>query len=93
MKVAIELPDDIANELKAKRDDFPRHVLESLALESYRSGVLTEAQVRRLLGFTSRMEVNAFLQRHAAYYDFSEADAEREIQANEEVLNRDTRRR
>lgn len=89
MKVAIELPDDIAKELRAKREDVPRHVLESLALESYRSGVLTESQVRRLLGFATRMEVNAFLKQHRAYYDYAEGEIEREIQTNERLLKRD----
>ena len=88
MKVAIELPDDIAKELRAKWEDVPRHVLESVALESYRSGVLTESQVRRLLGFRTRMEVNAFLKQHGAYYDYTETEIEREIETNEEVLKR-----
>jgi len=35
--------------------------LESLALEAYRSHALTAAQLRRLLGFETRMQVDAFL--------------------------------
>lgn len=89
MKVAIELPEDIAKELRARWEDVPRHVLESVALEGYRSGVLTESQVRRLLGFRTRLEVNAFLKRHGAYYDQSESEMEREVEVNEQLLKRD----
>ena len=64
MKVAIELPEDIALELRSKWEDIPRHVLESVALEGYRSGVLTESQVRRLLRFETLTELDAFLNQH-----------------------------
>ena len=89
MKVAIELPEDIAKELRSKWEDIPRHVLESVALEGYRSGVLTESQVRRLLGFETRMEVNTFLNQHGAYYDYTEAEVEEANQAHERLLDRD----
>ena len=36
-------------------------------LEGYRSGILTESQVRRMLGFETRMEVNAFLKDHGIF--------------------------
>ena len=51
MQLAIELPEDIAEDLRAKWKDLPRHALEAIALEGYRSGALTESQVRRVLGF------------------------------------------
>ncbi len=91
MKMAIELPEDIAKELEAKWEDLPRRVLESIALEGYCSGVLTESQVRRLLGFDTRREVNTFLKEHRAYYDYTEAEIEHELEVNERLLqSRDT---
>ncbi len=86
MKVAIELPEDIAKELRAKWKDLPRNVLETLALEGYRCGVLTESQVRPLLGFETRIEVNSSLKEHRAYYDHTEAEVEQEILTNERLL-------
>jgi hypothetical protein len=65
MEVAIRLPDDIAQQLYEKwGDDIPRRVLESIALECYRSRILGESQLRRLLGFETRFEVHAFLKAH-----------------------------
>jgi uncharacterized protein UPF0175 len=71
MQVAIQLPEDIAEDLLAKWKDLPRHALEAIALEGYRSGALTESQVRRVLGFETRLEVNSFLKDRGVYYNYS----------------------
>jgi hypothetical protein len=47
--------------------DLPRAALESLALEVHRSHVLSAAQLSRLLGFPTRMQVDAFLKEHEVY--------------------------
>src|SRR5262249_26979462 len=86
MQVAIELPEDIAEELRAKWKDLPRHALEAVALEGYRSGALTESQVRRVLGFETRLEVNSFLRDHGVYYNYSPSELDQEIESNERLL-------
>jgi Uncharacterised protein family (UPF0175) len=86
VQLAIELPEDVGAELQAKWKDLSRAALEAIALEGYRSGALTESQVRRMLGFDSRMQVNAFLRDHAAYYDYSLAEIEDEIESNKRLL-------
>jgi len=88
MQVAIELPEDIAEGLRAKWKDLPRHALEAIALEGYRSGALTESQVRRVLGFETRLEVNSFLREHGIYYDYKPSDIDQEIETNERLLER-----
>jgi hypothetical protein len=52
---------DIALGLESTWKDLPRAALESLALEANRSHALTAAQLRRLLGYETRMQVDAFL--------------------------------
>src|SRR5947209_20290508 len=64
MQITIELPEDIAVELQSKWKDLPRAALESLALEAYRSRALTAAQLRRLLVFETRMQVDALRNEH-----------------------------
>ena len=61
MQVTIELPDDIAAALKGEWKDLPQRSLEAIAIEGYRTGVLSENQVRRLLNFESRFQVHALL--------------------------------
>ena len=86
MQLAIELPEDIAEDLRAKWKDLPRHALEAIALEGYRSGALTESQVRRVLGFETRLEVNSFLRDRGVYYNYSPAELDQEVETNERLL-------
>ena len=77
MQITLELPEEIVQELRSKWKDLPRAALESLALEAYRSRALTAAQLRRLLGFETRMQVDTFLKEHEVY-DFTAADFEQD---------------
>jgi hypothetical protein len=76
-RVTFLLPDDIAHGLTAKWKDLPRAALESVALEAYRCGALTAAQARRLLGFSTRFELDAFLKRHGVC-DYTLEDLEKD---------------
>jgi hypothetical protein len=73
MRITVELPEDIAEGLGAKWPDLSRAALESLAVDGYRSGVLTASQLRRLLGFASVTETDEFLKLHQVY-DYTPAD-------------------
>ena len=48
-KIAVELPQDVAEAVKLNCGDLSQYVLEMLAVEGYRSGVLTPEQLHRLL--------------------------------------------
>ncbi|HEV8039506.1 MAG TPA: UPF0175 family protein [Bryobacteraceae bacterium] len=79
MQITLELPEDIARGLESKWHDLPRAALESLALEAYRSGTLSAAQIRRLLGFETRIQLDAFLKDHEIYdYTVSDFEHDRE---------------
>ncbi len=77
MQITLELSEDIAEGLESKWNDLARAALESLALEAYRSHALTAAQLRRLLAFETRTEVDAFLTEHEIF-DYSAADFEQD---------------
>src|SRR5262249_17324260 len=62
MRVTIHLPDDISAALEAQWDGVPGRSLEAIAVEAYRTGALTESQVRRRLALESRFQVHALLQ-------------------------------
>jgi Uncharacterised protein family (UPF0175) len=80
MQVQIDLPEDIANALIAGGQDIGRAAAESLALEGYRTGRLSEEQVRRLLQFESRLQVHGFLKDHQVYLNYSENDLEHDLE-------------
>ena len=75
MQITLDLPADIAHGLEARWKDLPRAALASLALEAYRSNLLTAAQLRRLLAFETGIQVDAFLKDHNVF-DYSAADFE-----------------
>ena len=76
--IDIELPEDIASRL-GEPDDLSRVALEALAVQEYRSGKLTHAEVQKILGLTSRWETDSFLKRVGAYLDYTEAHLEHDL--------------
>ena len=85
MEIAITLPDDIACHVQEQWGDIPRHVLESLALAWYQSGELNEEQVRRLLGYSTRLRVHAFLKEHGVPLQYTLDDLEQDRAAHERL--------
>jgi hypothetical protein len=81
VNVAIEIPDDIGRVLAGQTGDLSRSVLEAVAVEAYRAGTITSAQVQQMLGLRSRWETEAFLRRAEAYHDYTMDDLERDIAA------------
>ena len=85
MKVTIQLPEDISATLEVQWDNVPRRSLEAIAIEGYRTGGLTEAQVRRLLELDSRFQVHALLKEHHVPLRYTEADVEDDLSAHREL--------
>lgn len=81
MNIAIDIPDDIGNILAAQAGSVSCAVLEAVATEAYRSGAITTSQVQQMLGLHSRWETDAFLQRVAAFHDYTMDDLEKDIAA------------
>lgn len=76
VQVQIELPDEIVGAFKD--GDLSRAALEALALEGYRSRRLGDGQVQRLLGFSTPMQVHAFLKEHGVYLNYTIDDLEKD---------------
>jgi predicted HTH domain antitoxin len=85
MRVTIQLPDDISASLEEHWHDVPRRSLEAIAVEAYRTGALTESQVRRLLGLESRFQVHALLKEHNVPLQYTAADLEDDLRAQREL--------
>ena len=81
MKVAIEIPDDVAYQLAGGSGGVPQAVLEAVAIEGYRSGAITPAQVQQMLCLHSRCETEALLRRADAFHDYTMDDLDRDIAA------------
>jgi predicted HTH domain antitoxin len=79
MYIELDLPDDISEALRSRWGDVSRLALEAVAVEGYRTGALTETQVRRLLGFDTRAQVHALLKEHRVPYRYSTFDLEDDL--------------
>lgn len=80
MTVTIEIPDELASALSAHGMDTARAVREAMALEGYRRDWLSEAALRRLLGFETRLEVHRFLKEHGVFLHYTLADLQHDIE-------------
>lgn len=82
MQVTIELPDDLADQIRMTSGDVARRVLEAFAIDSYRSGKLTGWQVRQLLGLETRLELDAVLKRAGVFREYTAEELERDYEAS-----------
>ena len=88
MQITLELPDDVARGLEAQVKNLPRALLESFALEGYRSRKLTEEQVRKILGYGTRMQVDGFLKEQGVYLDYTLEDLDHGTETSRKFSSR-----
>jgi hypothetical protein len=74
VRVSFEIPEDVARAFLVGDKTLSEAAVESLAAEGYRSGSLSESQLMRLLGLSSRFAVHAWLRDRRIPYRYSEAD-------------------
>ena len=77
-QLTLELPDELLAALAASGRDPSRAALEAIALEAYRERKLSTAQLRRLLGYQTRLEVDGFLKEHGVELEYTLEDLERD---------------
>jgi predicted HTH domain antitoxin len=85
MQVTIDLPEDISAALAGRWGNVSRRSLEVIAVEGYRSGALSETQVRRLLALETRFQVHALLKEHRVPLRYSESDANEELRTHRQL--------
>lgn len=79
MQIQIALPDDVAHSLEAKWGNLEQRLLEMLVIAAYQEGSISAGKVRELLGMSTRLEVDAFLEQKGVYLHYNEADFEQDI--------------
>jgi hypothetical protein len=84
-QVTLTLPEELSAYLSASGRDVSRTALEAIVLEAYRERKLSTAQVRRLLGYRTRLQVHAFLKAHGVYLDYDLEDLEHDRQAGASI--------
>ena len=79
MNVMVPIPDDLAARFGSEAE-LGRRVVEALALEEYRAGRLTRPELRQLLGFATRGELDGFLKEHGIVEGITVEEFDRQVQ-------------
>jgi hypothetical protein len=80
MELIVQIPDELASRMSASGGELSRRALEALALEEFKSGRITKPELRRLLGFGTRYQLDGFLKTHGVYEDYTLQDLEQELE-------------
>ena len=80
MELTVQIPDDLASRMSESGGDLSRRALEALALEEFKGGHITKPELRRLLGFASRYQLDEFLKAHDVCEDYTLQDLEQELE-------------
>lgn len=81
MELTVHIPDEVASRLQATGGDLSRRALKALGLEEYKSGRITKAELRRMLGYGTRYQLDGFLKARDVYDEYTWEDFEREREA------------
>jgi len=76
----VHIPDDLASRLGAEGIDLSRRALEAFTLEEYKDGHITKPELRRLLGYNTRDELDGFLKKHGIYEGYTFEEIEQQVE-------------
>jgi hypothetical protein len=83
--ITISVPDELLAAFSVQGQDLSRAAVEALALEAYRTRKISAAQLHRLLGFRTRMEVDAFLKDRGVELEYGLDDLERDRETHRQL--------
>ncbi|MGI0487580.1 UPF0175 family protein [Pantanalinema rosaneae CENA516] len=87
MQIEIALPDDIARDLAAKWGSLERQILEMVVVQAYQDEVISAGKVRQLLGFATRLEVDAWLKQKGIFLHYDQSELEADCRTHEQLRN------
>jgi predicted HTH domain antitoxin len=82
--ITLDLPDNLTRFLAAS-GNLQRAALEAIALQAYREQKLSTSELRRLLGYRTRLQVHAFLKAHGVPLQYGLADLEHDRQEGDAI--------
>lgn len=85
-RITLEIPDELSAFLAGSGQDLTRAAIEAIALEGYREQKVSSGQLRRLLGFGTRMQVHAFLKARGIPVQFDATDLEQDRAAGDRLV-------
>jgi predicted HTH domain antitoxin len=83
-QVTLDLPDKLTRFLAAS-GNMERAALEAIALQAYREEEISTGELRRLLGYRTRLQVHAFLKAHGVALQYGLSDLEHDRQEGDAI--------
>jgi predicted HTH domain antitoxin len=81
MDVAFSVPDEFAERLQKRWGDLSKRALEATVADAYREEELTLGEVREILGHSTRLETEQFLNDRGILLEMSEEELEDDAKA------------
>lgn len=85
MTITLDLPNELMSFLATYGSTPERGALTAIAVSLYREGKISTGQLRRVLGFNTRIQVHAFLKEHGVPLQYGMADPEHDRQAGDSI--------
>jgi len=89
MQVTLDIPDALAAQMTAAGKDPARAALEALLVEGYRQRLLFEGEIKRILGYGTRMQVHALLKEHNVPNNYDVEEFERDLETSRMLSERE----
>jgi predicted HTH domain antitoxin len=80
MQVTVDIPDTLAARLRDAGLDPARAVLEALLVEAYRERRMHEGEIKRILGYQTRIQVHALLKQHNVPLNYGVEEFEQDLE-------------
>ena len=81
----------VSEALTREWGDLPKHVLESIAVEGYRTGALTEYQIGQMLGIDDRFAIARFLGSAGVFGEYDERELDEQLELAGKAADRHAR--
>lgn len=78
--VDVHIPASLAERLGGPGPGLDRRALEALAIEAHQTGDLTHFELRQMLGFETRFELDDFLKARGVFEPVTLADVRRDVE-------------
>jgi predicted HTH domain antitoxin len=83
MQITIEIPDTLAQQLQNNRENLERKMLELCVIEAYRNAWISSGKARELLGFATRLELDAFFKERFVDLNYDLSDLQQDLKTLE----------
>jgi predicted HTH domain antitoxin len=90
MQVTFDIPDTLAAQLTAAGKDPARAALEVLLVEGYRNRQIFEGEIKRILGYGTRMQVHALLKEHNVPNNYDVEEFEKDLETLHRLRERES---